>query len=132
MRQTLSKRANCYKENGNDMKYILMMHVPGGPYQIWDWAKQDFQAHIDFMQGLNQRLKAAGEPHVKRRPRNTAGHRSEQDKLGAALPCVFDCRAVGSRRRLCACGSRTESGNPCKRPCGQHSKQGASRHRFCH
>jgi len=38
-----------------------MMHVPGGPYQIWDWARQDFKAHIDFMQGLNKRLKAAGE-----------------------------------------------------------------------
>jgi hypothetical protein len=43
------------------MKYMLMMHAPGGPYQIWDWTKQDFKAHIDFMQGFNKRLKAAGE-----------------------------------------------------------------------
>lgn len=43
------------------MKYMLMMHAPAGRYQIWDWPKQDFQAHIDFMQAFNKRLKEAGE-----------------------------------------------------------------------
>jgi hypothetical protein len=44
------------------MKYMLMMHAPGGgPYMISKWSKQDFKTHIDFMHGLNKRLKAAGE-----------------------------------------------------------------------
>ncbi len=43
------------------MKYMLMMNVPGGPYQIADWGAQDIQAHIGFMKTLNQKLSAAGE-----------------------------------------------------------------------
>lgn len=43
------------------MKYMLMMHAPGGRYQIWEWSKQDFQDHIAFMRSLNKRLLAVGE-----------------------------------------------------------------------
>lgn len=43
------------------MKYMLMMNVPGGPYQVGGWSQQDFKAHIDFMISLNKRLAAAGE-----------------------------------------------------------------------
>ncbi|MCU1257685.1 MAG: hypothetical protein JWO80_570 [Bryobacterales bacterium] len=43
------------------MKYMLMMHAPGGRYQISDLSKQAFQDHIAFMQSLNKRLLAAGE-----------------------------------------------------------------------
>ena len=43
------------------MKYMLMMHAPSGPYEIFNWNKQDLQAHIDFMNGFNSRLKSAGE-----------------------------------------------------------------------
>ncbi|MEP7124551.1 MAG: YciI family protein [Byssovorax sp.] len=44
------------------MKYILMMNTPGkGPYQVANWAKQDFQAHIAFMMGFSKKLRAAGE-----------------------------------------------------------------------
>lgn len=43
------------------MKYMLMMHAPGGPYRIWEWSKQDFDAHIGFMRQLNAELTNAGE-----------------------------------------------------------------------
>ena len=43
------------------MKYILMMHTAGGPYQIANWSSEDFKAHIDFMIGFNKRLAEAGE-----------------------------------------------------------------------
>ena len=43
------------------MKYMLLMNVPAGPYQISSWAPEDLQAHIGFMMRLNQGLKANGE-----------------------------------------------------------------------
>ena len=44
------------------MKYILMMSVPnGGPYQIATWPKEDFQAHMAFMKGLNNELRGSRE-----------------------------------------------------------------------
>lgn len=43
------------------MKYILMMHAPSGPYQIFNWSQHDLKAHIDFMNRFNQKLKEAGE-----------------------------------------------------------------------
>ena len=44
------------------MKYMLMMSFPGQvPYQITSWAKQDIEAHIDFMRALAVDLKASGE-----------------------------------------------------------------------
>jgi hypothetical protein len=43
------------------MKYILMMHAPGGPYKIAGWSPEDFQAHIGFMMNLNKSLKESGE-----------------------------------------------------------------------
>ncbi len=43
------------------MKYVLMMHSGKGPYQILNWPKKDFQAHIAFMKNLNEDLKKSGE-----------------------------------------------------------------------
>ena len=44
------------------MKYMLMMHAPGGPYEILTkWPKQDVEAHAAFMERLNARLEKAGE-----------------------------------------------------------------------
>jgi hypothetical protein len=43
------------------MKYMLMMNVPGGPYQLGNWAKQDFARHIEFMNTFNKKLESAGE-----------------------------------------------------------------------
>ena len=43
------------------MKFMLMMNVKRGPYQIGNWAKEDFKAHIEFMRQFNLRLKAAGQ-----------------------------------------------------------------------
>jgi hypothetical protein len=44
-----------------DMKYILMMHAPGGPYQIGGWTKEEFGAHIAFMKNFNKALVESGE-----------------------------------------------------------------------
>jgi hypothetical protein len=43
------------------MKYILMMNVAAGPYQISSWPKQAMEAHIGFMRRLNEQLRAQGE-----------------------------------------------------------------------
>ena len=45
------------------MRYMLMMHVPGGKadYQINSWTPEDLQAHIAFMHQLNKDLTEAGE-----------------------------------------------------------------------
>jgi hypothetical protein len=46
------------------MKYMLMMHAPKEGWTtagIGTWAPKDIQAHIAFMLGLNEKLKAAGE-----------------------------------------------------------------------
>ena len=44
------------------MKYILMMHAPGGPYEIMTkWPKRALEAHGAFMSRLNQKLTDAGE-----------------------------------------------------------------------
>jgi hypothetical protein len=43
------------------MKYMLLMNVPAGPYQISSWPPEDIQAHIGFMMRLNAELKANGE-----------------------------------------------------------------------
>jgi hypothetical protein len=43
------------------MKYVLMMHAPGGRYQIFDWPKKALEAHIEFMTNLNARLRSANE-----------------------------------------------------------------------
>jgi hypothetical protein len=43
------------------MKYMLMMHAGGGPYQIMNWTQEDFVAHVRFMKELNKRLIEAGE-----------------------------------------------------------------------
>lgn len=43
------------------MKYIMMMHAPGGPYRVADWSKEDFAAHIAFMNRFQKELTEAGE-----------------------------------------------------------------------
>lgn len=43
------------------MKYMLMMNAGGGPYQIGSWAKEDFQAHIAFMNEFTGELSENGE-----------------------------------------------------------------------
>jgi hypothetical protein len=44
------------------MKYMLMMHVPGGgAYEIASWPLADITAHIRFMREFTDRLSAAGE-----------------------------------------------------------------------
>jgi hypothetical protein len=45
------------------MRFMLMMHVPGGhaDYQINNWSPEDFKAHIAFMHRFNQELTAGGE-----------------------------------------------------------------------
>lgn len=47
------------------MKFILMMHMKNDAASasqgIMTWGKDDIQAHIEFMIGLNKRLKEAGE-----------------------------------------------------------------------
>ena len=43
------------------MKYLLMMSAPAGPYQIFSWPKQDFEAHIAYLNSLNRDLRQTGE-----------------------------------------------------------------------
>ncbi len=45
------------------MRYLLMMHAPrgSGSYEIFGWAPEDFQAHMDFLNRFNADLTAAGE-----------------------------------------------------------------------
>src|SRR5215831_13429350 len=43
------------------MKYMMMMHAPGGPYQIGGWKQEDLMAHIKFMQDFNKYLVGTGE-----------------------------------------------------------------------
>ena len=44
------------------MKYMLMMNTPsGGPYQIFNWPKQDIKAHIEFMKSFAKKLGESGE-----------------------------------------------------------------------
>jgi hypothetical protein len=44
------------------MKYILMMNCPKTGYETFGaWPKNDIQAHIGSMRGLNKALKESGE-----------------------------------------------------------------------
>lgn len=44
------------------MKYMIMMNVVGAePYEIFSWAKDDLEAHMAFLNDLNEELTAAGE-----------------------------------------------------------------------
>lgn len=45
------------------MKYLLMMHAPRGTgdYQISDWSREDFKAHMEHMHHLNREIRDAGE-----------------------------------------------------------------------
>ena len=45
------------------MRFMMMMHAPGGPgeYKINEWAPEDFKAHIAFMHRFNAELTRAGE-----------------------------------------------------------------------
>src|SRR5581483_8662161 len=45
------------------MRFMLMMHAPhgkGGEYQIMSWKPEELQAHIKFMQDLNNDLLKQG------------------------------------------------------------------------
>jgi hypothetical protein len=56
------------------MKYMLMMHVPGGTkdYQVNSWSPEDLKAHMAFMHALNRELREAGEAKVVRAGKNGA------------------------------------------------------------
>jgi hypothetical protein len=45
------------------MRYMMMMHAPRGTgdYQVMEWAPEDFQAHMAFMQRFHRELTEAGE-----------------------------------------------------------------------
>ncbi|HEX6939100.1 MAG TPA: YciI family protein [Longimicrobiales bacterium] len=45
------------------MRYLLMMHAPRGTgeYEIFNWAPDDFQAHMAHLQQINRELTEAGE-----------------------------------------------------------------------
>ena len=43
------------------MKYILMMNTMRAAQGVPQWPKQDLQAHIVFMIGLNKELRESGE-----------------------------------------------------------------------
>jgi hypothetical protein len=45
------------------MKFMLMMHAPGGaiPYQVSQWKKEDFLGMVKFMKGFSKKLHDQGE-----------------------------------------------------------------------
>lgn len=43
-----------------DMKFMLHMNVPKGPYQMQGWSPDDIKAMVAFMGRFNQELSAAG------------------------------------------------------------------------
>ncbi len=45
------------------MKYLLMMHAPygTGDYEIYRWAPEDIQAHMEHLQRINREIRDAGE-----------------------------------------------------------------------
>lgn len=43
------------------MKYMLMMNVPGGAYQVVGWSAQDLEQHMAFMKGFEKKLRESGE-----------------------------------------------------------------------
>lgn len=42
-------------------KFMLMMNIPGGPYQITQWPTKDIQAHMAFMKAFADDLTRTGE-----------------------------------------------------------------------
>jgi hypothetical protein len=43
------------------MRYMLMMNTPSRSYEIMNWSKDDFSAHIAFMRSFNRKLQESGE-----------------------------------------------------------------------
>jgi hypothetical protein len=43
------------------MKFMLMMNVKKGPYQVGQWAPEDVKKMVGFMHQLNADLKAKGQ-----------------------------------------------------------------------
>ena len=43
------------------MKFMLMMNVKRGPYQLGEWASEDVRRLISFMHQFNKDLKAKGQ-----------------------------------------------------------------------
>jgi hypothetical protein len=58
-----SRRIHPRTERKTAMKYLLMMHAPRGTgdYEIFHWAPQDLQAHMDHLNALNREIREAGE-----------------------------------------------------------------------
>src|SRR5690606_14790244 len=58
-----SKTANSGSKRRTTMKYMLMMHTPRGTgeWEIFSWAPEDFQAHVEHQNRLNQEITEAGE-----------------------------------------------------------------------
>lgn len=44
------------------MKYMLMMNAPrgDGDWAVGDWSPEDLKAHMGFMKGFNEKLRAEG------------------------------------------------------------------------
>ena len=42
------------------MKFMLMMNVKKGPYQVAQWAPEDVKKMVTFMHNFNDELKTAG------------------------------------------------------------------------
>lgn len=45
------------------MHYLLMMHTPPGTgeYDLYTWSAEDFRAHMEHLDRLNQEIREAGE-----------------------------------------------------------------------
>ena len=45
------------------MRYLMMMHTPygTGDYEIFNWAPEDINAHMAFLNAFNKELTEAGE-----------------------------------------------------------------------
>lgn len=64
MRRSPSRAAADPRTNrSHPMKYLLMMHAPygTGDYDIFSWNAEDFKAHMDHLDRLNDALREAGE-----------------------------------------------------------------------
>src|SRR5689334_21715232 len=50
-------------KEGNDVKFMLMMHAPrgNGDWGVSEWRPEDVKAMVTFMKDLNRDLKSRGE-----------------------------------------------------------------------
>src|SRR6478609_7861252 len=49
------RTAPKHGQENEPMRYMMLMHAPygTGDYQIFHWAPEDFQAHMDFLNAYN-------------------------------------------------------------------------------